>query len=343
MNRRRRRHRGGAGSKVLFVAIGVAALLAIGVVGVISWVLDVAADAPSLAACRPVEKRGNTTIYAGDGSSLGRVRSDEAREPVAIGRIPKSLQHATVAIEDERFYEHGGVDPEAIARAALKNLEAGRTVEGGSTIAQQLVRNLCLRNPARDIERKIVEAKLAIEYAERHSKREILDAYLNTASYGTIEGATAVGVTVVALLVWIVRALIDHRRWLRLSRVQTDVHTKLMDRLTNNEDLLAYIQSPAGRRFLESAPIALDGEPRPAGAPLGRILWSLQAGIVLVALGLGFWFAQRNVFPEIAEGFHVVGVIIVALGVGFTVSGVAAYLISTRLGLMGGNRATDVP
>ena len=193
-NRRRQRHRGGAGSKVLFVAIGVFALLAIGVVGIVSWVLDVAADAPSLAACRPVEKRGNTTIYAGDGSRLGIVRSDEARAPVSIERIPKSLQHATVAIEDERFYEHGGVDPEAIARAALKNLEAGRTVEGGSTITQQLVRNLCLRNPARDVERKIVEAKLAIEYAERHSKREILDAYLNTASYGTVEGATAIGV-----------------------------------------------------------------------------------------------------------------------------------------------------
>lgn len=152
-------------------------------------------------------------------------------------------------------------------------------------------------------------------------------------------GATAVGVTLVSLLVWIVRSIIDHRRWLRLSRVQTDVHTKLMDRLTNNEDLLAYIQSPAGRRFLESAPIALDGEPRPTSAPLGRILWSLQAGIVLVALGLGFWFAQRNVFPEIAEGFHVIGVIVVALGVGFAVSGVAAYVISTRLGLMGSARS----
>ncbi len=193
-SRRRQRHRGGAGAKILLVAFSVIALLAIGVIGVASWVLDVAAKAPSLAACKPVEKGGNTTIYAGDGSKLGVVRSDVARAPVSIERIPRNLQHATVAIEDERFYEHGGVDPEAIARAALKNLEAGKTVEGGSTITQQLVRNLCIRNPARDIERKIIEAQLAIEYAERHSRREILDQYLNTASYGTIEGSTAVGV-----------------------------------------------------------------------------------------------------------------------------------------------------
>jgi penicillin-binding protein 1A len=193
-SRRRQRHRGGAGAKLLLVAFGVLAVLAIGVIGVASWVLDVAAKAPSLAACKPVEKGGNTTIYASDGSKLGVVRSDVARAPVSIERIPKSLQHATVAIEDERFYEHGGIDPEAIARAALKNLEAGKTVEGGSTITQQLVRNLCIRNPARDFERKIIEAELAIEYAERHSRREILDQYLNTASYGTIEGATAVGV-----------------------------------------------------------------------------------------------------------------------------------------------------
>ncbi len=193
-SRRRQRHRGGAGAKILLVGFGVFALLAIGVIGVASWVLDVAAKAPSLAACKPVDKRGNTTIYAGDGSKLGTVRSDIARAPVPIDRIPKSLQRATVAIEDERFYEHGGIDPEAIARAALKNLEAGRTVEGGSTITQQLVRNLCIRNPARDLERKIIEAELAIEYAERHSRREILDQYLNTASYGTIDGSTAVGV-----------------------------------------------------------------------------------------------------------------------------------------------------
>jgi hypothetical protein len=147
-------------------------------------------------------------------------------------------------------------------------------------------------------------------------------------------------VAFISLLVWLIRSAIDHRRWLRLSRVQTEVHTKLMDRLTTNEDLLAYMQSAAGRRFLESAPIALDGEPRPTGAPVSRILWSLQAGIVLVALGIGFWFARANVFPEVAEGFYVLGVIAMALGVGFAVSAVASYFISTRLGLFSPSRPT---
>jgi penicillin-binding protein 1A len=193
-DRRHRRRRGGAAGKLLLVGLGVAALIAIGAVAVTSWLLGVAADAPSLAACKRVGGRSNSVLYAADGSRLGVVASEEARAPVPIARIPRSLRHATVAIEDQRFYEHGGIDPEGIARAALKDLEAGRPVEGGSTIAQQLVRNLCLSHPARTLERKIVEAKLAIEYAERHSRPEILGRYLNTASYGTLDGATAVGV-----------------------------------------------------------------------------------------------------------------------------------------------------
>jgi penicillin-binding protein 1A len=193
-NRRRQRRRGGVGGKLLLLGGGLVALIGIAAIAVASWVLDVAAEAPSLASCRPIDRGGNSVLYAADGSRLGRIASEEARAPVSIERVPKSLQHATVAIEDQRFYEHGGVDPEGIVRAALKNLEAGKTVEGGSTITQQLVRNLCIAHPARTLERKIVEAKLAIEYAERHSRREILGQYLNTASYGTIEGATAVGV-----------------------------------------------------------------------------------------------------------------------------------------------------
>jgi penicillin-binding protein 1A len=173
---------------------GVFVLIAIAAIAVASWVLDVAADAPSLSTCKPIGRAGNSTIYAADGSKLGAIASSEARDPVAIERIPKSLQQATIAIEDQRFYEHGGVDAEGILRAAVKDIEAGEAVEGGSTITQQLVRNLCIPDPERNLERKIVEAKLADEYTKRHSRRQILGSYLNIASYGTIEGSTAVGV-----------------------------------------------------------------------------------------------------------------------------------------------------
>lgn len=192
---RRRQRRGiGIGAKIGIAFGAILTLVAIAVIAVTSWVLDVAADAPSLSSCKPIGKGGNTILYAADGSKLGYVSAPVAREPVSIDRIPKSVQLATVAIEDQRFYEHGGLDEEGILRAAIKDLEAGEAVEGGSTITQQLVRNLCIRNPQRTLKRKIIEAKLAEEYFDRHSRKEILGSYLNIAAYGTVEGSTAVGV-----------------------------------------------------------------------------------------------------------------------------------------------------
>ncbi|MFI5028651.1 MAG: transglycosylase domain-containing protein, partial [Solirubrobacterales bacterium] len=193
-SRRRHRRRGGFPSKLMFVAAAILALFGVLTIGVTTWVLDVAAKAPPLSSCKPVDKGGNSTIYAADGSKLGVVASDEARTPVALKRVPKDLRAATVAIEDQRFYEHGAVDAESILRATVKDAEAGEAVEGASTITQQLVRNLCIANPERSLERKIIEAKLAEEYFEKHSRSEILGQYLNTASYGTIDGSTAVGV-----------------------------------------------------------------------------------------------------------------------------------------------------
>ena len=72
-----------------------------------------------------IDQGSNSIVYAADGSRLGYIQSDEARTPVGIEKIPEDLQHATVAIEDERFYEHNGVDLEGITRAAFENLEAG--------------------------------------------------------------------------------------------------------------------------------------------------------------------------------------------------------------------------
>jgi penicillin-binding protein 1A len=179
---------------VAIVAGVILALIAVAVVGVTTWVLNVAADAPSLASCKHAEKHGNSVIYAANGERLGAIVSPEASDPVGQAKLPRKLELATVAIEDQRFFQHGGLDTLGILRAAVTDLEAGEAVEGGSTITQQLVRNLCIEHPKKTLERKIEEAQLALEYSENHSKRQILGQYLNTATYGTVEGSTMVGV-----------------------------------------------------------------------------------------------------------------------------------------------------
>jgi hypothetical protein len=133
---------------------------------------------------------------------------------------------------------------------------------------------------------------------------------------------------------WLSRLIVDHRRWLRASKTQTDVHAKLFDRLTSNEELLAYIQTPAGQRFLQSAPVPLDAGPRSIGAPIGRILWSVQAGIVLAVVGLGLYVAKANAIEELSGPLNIVAILIVALGVGFAISAAVAYAMSQRLGLL---------
>ena len=99
---------------------------------------------------------------------------------------------------------------------------------------------------------------------------------------------------VIGVVVWLIRMMVTSRRWNKLSKVQYDVHSKLLDRFTTNEDLLAYMQTPGGRRFLEAAPLRLPDEPRSMSAPLTRILWSIQAGIVLVVTGIGLLLRQRE-------------------------------------------------
>ena len=140
--------------------------------------------------------------------------------------------------------------------------------------------------------------------------------------------------TMVSLLCWIIKTVIDHRRWLRVSKIQSEVHSKLLDRFTSNQDLLAYVQTPAGKRFLESAPISIDPGSRAMSAPVGRILFSMQAGIVLALAGLGLNIVSRYLRVEdVAQPLFVVGVLALALGIGFVISAVVAYLMSRRLGL----------
>ena len=193
--RHRRRQSGGSVGKKIALAFGLLlAVIGLALGGAAFWVLDTAASAPSIDTLKPADSGANSKVYDSQGNSLGYVQSDVLREPVKLRAIPEILQQATIAIEDENFYEHDGVDFSAIIRAAVENAEAGEIKQGASTITQQLVRNLYIDDPEDTIERKIIEAEMAREYEDEYSKDEILNAYLNTASYGTNASRTAVGV-----------------------------------------------------------------------------------------------------------------------------------------------------
>src|SRR5262249_55519581 len=132
----------------------------------------------TLASLRPVKIGQNSFVYAADGSLLGAIPAEQNRQPVSLNKISPWVVRAVIATEDKRFYEHGGVDSQGIIRAAWKDLTAGHVVEGGSTLTQQLIRNLYISRE-RTFDRKIKEACLAIKLSRHWSKSRILTTWFN--------------------------------------------------------------------------------------------------------------------------------------------------------------------
>lgn len=139
---------------------------------------------------KPEDRKVEDTSWA---KKIARLRSIKAavNEQIAerehyvpLEEIPRSLRQAIVAVEDTRFYSHKGFDPEGIARATVVNVEAGHIEEGGSTITQQLVKNLFLTHE-QSFTRKVEEILLAINMERNFTKDEILELYLNTIYFGS--------------------------------------------------------------------------------------------------------------------------------------------------------------
>jgi penicillin-binding protein 1A len=132
---------------------------------------------------RPRTLHQTSVVYDADGNRLATLHAEENRVLVPIDRIPRVVQDAVVAIEDQRFWSHEGVDLRALGRAALANARSGHIVEGGSTITQQYVKNTIV-GPDLTLDRKIREAALALQLEDEMSKQEILEGYLNTVYFG---------------------------------------------------------------------------------------------------------------------------------------------------------------
>ncbi len=165
-----------------FVWAGMVLLGAIALAGLVvavyaAWLFHDLPDASELADYRPPTA---TRVYAGDGTLIGEF-SDERRIYVSYDQIPDTVVHAFLAAEDRSFFQHGGIDVSGIARASIKNvlnLASGRRLEGGSTITQQVAKNVLLTNET-SLNRKLKEAILANRLEATLSKQQILELYLN--------------------------------------------------------------------------------------------------------------------------------------------------------------------
>jgi predicted lipid-binding transport protein (Tim44 family) len=143
-------------------------------------------------------------------------------------------------------------------------------------------------------------------------------------------------VTITTGVIWLIRTAIEHRRWQRAMKAQTELNTKLIDRFSSSEELLAYLQSPAGKALIEPAALPqASPRPMPMNAPLSRIFWSLQSGIVVGALGTGLMIVAGTVTNvEVHETLRGFGIVLLLIGVGFAISAAVSFFLSQRLGLV---------
>ncbi len=178
------------------MGLGIAgAVLAVGLAAI--WVFSTANDAPNLSHLHARTQGQTTEIFADNGQSLGYLASDVLRTTLPGYEQPKLMREATVAIEDRRFYQHGGVDYQGLARAILKDVFEGGGIQGGSTLTMQLITNVYLPTDIAEhhnLKYKIIQAKLANELESERSKNWILTQYLNDVPYGSVGGQTAIGI-----------------------------------------------------------------------------------------------------------------------------------------------------
>ena len=191
---RRRRKRRKDPARAILIAGGaiLAALVLIAVIGV-AVVAAIAAKVPPIRDLHQINEGNASVVYYSDGSVAGLIKSTVLRQPIASTQMPHYLREATVAIEDQRFWTTGAIDPLSLLRAAVTDVTAGRALQGGSTITMQLVRNLYLPD-TKSFTFKVKEAVMAERLEQAHSKLWILKTYLNSVPYGTVDGQTAEGV-----------------------------------------------------------------------------------------------------------------------------------------------------
>jgi hypothetical protein len=142
-------------------------------------------------------------------------------------------------------------------------------------------------------------------------------------------------------LLWLTHILLENRRWNRIFKLQTDVHGRLIERFGTSQEVLTYMSTDAGKRFLEATPIAVGFERQaPVPSPVARVLTPLQIGIVMTLLGAGLISLRHNI-PDGGIAFFVLGIVVLMPGLGFIISAGLTWILARHLGLMPNSGARE--
>jgi hypothetical protein len=143
-------------------------------------------------------------------------------------------------------------------------------------------------------------------------------------------------ICILASLIWLLRVLLESRRWSRMLKLQTEVHSRLLDKFATNEDLLAYMNSEAGKRYLELAPVAAGFDASPyRGNPIAKVVTPMQVGVVLALVGTGFFYLRSNIPGTNATAMLLIlGTIALMLGLGFIIAAGLSWALAWHFGLL---------
>jgi hypothetical protein len=279
-------------------------------------------------------------------TAVSAAQAPRAAQPAAAASAPQMSEKDVAALQDQLLQllrvsptlaEVVARDPSLLSNAEYvnrNNPELGRFLQAHLEIAQNpdfyLFNNLHGENqPSDALERKLWPA---MSSQEAHRVR------LELISDGI---PFLVFVCMLLGLLWLTHVLLENRRWNRIFKLQTDVHGKLIERFGTSQEVLTYMNTEAGKRFLEATPIAVGFEPQqPVPSPVARVLTPLQIGVVMTLLGIGLIFLRHSI-PDGDAPLLLVGTVVLMPGLGFIISAGITWVLARHLGLMPDKGARD--
>jgi hypothetical protein len=272
-------------------------------------------------------------------TAVSAAQAPRAGQAAMANNTPQMSEKDLAALQDQ-FLQVLRVSPtlaEVVARdpsllsnseyVNRSNPELGRFLQAHPEIAHNpdfyLFNNLHGENePSQALERKLWP-----QMSERRSSG--MDTELITSGVPFL-----VFVCILSALLWLTHALLENRRWNRIFKLQTDVHGKLIERFGTSQEVLTYMGTDAGKRFLEATPIAVGFErQQPVPSPVARVLTPLQIGVVMTLLGIGL-LSLRHSLAEGSGALLVIGTVVLMPGLGFIISAGITWVLARHLGLM---------